>query len=226
MAVGTALAIGAGITLVTKGVKAGIKKKAAKDEMAKQEKISNDAQTAIDELMANRQEVINPAANMANEFENLGVATQASKFQAEEADLALANTLDTIAATGGGAGGATALARMALESKRGISADIQKQEKANNDARAEGAQRVGELKAEGEAFKFNAQESRDNQMLSRKYGEKDVADAIGRNANASRVAANADMVGALGDAAGTLTGPGAMTGEAGNMLGGLLQSGV
>lgn len=226
MAVGTALAIGAGITLVTKGVQAGIKKKAAKDEMEKQAKIASDAETAIAELQANRQEVINPAGDMANEYENLGVATEASKFQAEEADLALANTLDTIAATGGGAGGATALARMALESKRGISADIQAQEAANQKARAAGAEKVAQLKAEGEVFKFNAQESRDNQQLARKYSEMDVARATEANANASRLAANADMVGAVGSAASTLTGPGAMTGEAGNMLGGLLQSGV
>lgn len=223
MAVATSIAIGAGIGLVTKGVQAGIKKKAAKDEMEKQAKIASDAQTAIDELLANRQEAMNPYGNMANEYENLGVATQASKFQAEEADLALANTLDTIAATGGGAGGATALARMALESKRGISADIQKQEKANNDARAAGAEKVATLKAEGEAFKFNVQESRDNAMLARKYGEMDQANALEASANASRLQANADMVGALGDSASMLSG--GLTGGGGDMLGGLLQSG-
>lgn len=222
MAVGTALAIGAGVTLVTKGVQAGIKKKAAKDEMKKQEQLASDAQTAIDEMLANRQEAMNPYGNMANEYENLGVATQASKFQAEEADLALANTLDTIAQTGGGAGGATALARMALESKRGISADIQKQEAANQKARAAGAEKVSQLKAEGEAFKFNVQESRDNAMLARKYGEMDQANALAASAKASNIQANADMVAAGGDAIGSLAG--GMTGEAGNMLGGLLQS--
>ena len=41
MAVATSIAIGAGIGLVTKGVQAGIKKKAAKDEMEKQAKIAS-----------------------------------------------------------------------------------------------------------------------------------------------------------------------------------------
>ena len=57
-------------------------------------------------------------------------------MQAEEADLSLANTLDTIRAGGFGAGGATALAQAAAKSKRGISADIAKQEAANELARA------------------------------------------------------------------------------------------
>ena len=43
-------------------------------------KKANDAKTALEEIEKNRQEVINPYENMANEFENLGVATQASKF--------------------------------------------------------------------------------------------------------------------------------------------------
>ena len=54
------------------------------------------------------------------------VATKAAEMQAEQADMALANTLDNLRQTG--AGGATALAQAALKSKQGISADIQKQE--------------------------------------------------------------------------------------------------
>ena len=42
---------------------------------------------------------------MSNPMANLGVATQAAEMQAEEADIALANTLDTLRATGAGAGG-------------------------------------------------------------------------------------------------------------------------
>ena len=53
--------------------------------------------------------------NLTNEASKVGVATQAAEFQAEEADQALANTLDTILATGGGSSGATALAKMALK---------------------------------------------------------------------------------------------------------------
>ena len=46
-------------------------------------------------------------------------------MQVEEADIALANTLDTLRATGASAGGATALAQAALQSKKGVAASIE-----------------------------------------------------------------------------------------------------
>ena len=76
--------------------------------------------------------------NMSNAMANLGVATQAAEMQAEEADVALANTLDTLRATGASAGGATALAQAALRSKKGITAGIEQQEVANEKLRAQG----------------------------------------------------------------------------------------
>ncbi len=187
-------------------VGAQVKKNEAKKQMEAEAKKANDAKTALEEIEKNRQEVINPYENMANEFENLGVATQASKFQAEEADIALANTLDTIMQTGGGAGGATALARAALESKRGISADIQKQEKANNDARAEGANQVQQLKAQGEAYKFETQEARDVTKMDRLQTQQDNAEAREMMARNAKMAANQEMIGAVGSMAGSLAG--------------------
>ena len=206
MAVGTALVVGAAIGGITKMVGAQAAKNEAKKEMEKQNQKANDAKLALEELEKNRQEVINPYENMANEFENLGVATQASKFQAEEADIALANTLDTIMQTGGGAGGATALARAALESKRGISADIQKQEKANNDARAEGANQVQQLKAQGEAYKFESQEQRDVNKMDRLAQQQDNAEMMEAQANNARMQANQQMISAVGSTATSLTG--------------------
>jgi len=81
-------------------------------------------QKALDNLVKNRQPAINPYAGMTNQMANLGVATKAAEFQAEETDIALANTLDAMQASGAGAGGATALAQAALQSKRGISASL------------------------------------------------------------------------------------------------------
>ncbi len=215
MAVATTLAITAAVGGITSMVGAQVKKNEAKKQMEAEAKKANDAKTALEEIEKNRQEVINPYENMANEFENLGVATQASKFQAEEADIALANTLDTIMQTGGGAGGATALARAALESKRGISADIQKQEKANNDARAEGANQVQQLKAQGEAYKFETQEARDVTKMDRLQTQQDNAEAREMMARNAKMAANQEMIGAVGTMASSLTGPGAMTGGPG-----------
>jgi len=104
----------------------------------KQRKLAKELETArlakeadVQKLMANRAEVRNPYANLA-------VATEAAEFQAQQADQSLANTLDAMQAGGFGAGGATALAREAAKSKQGISADIQKQEAANQQLFAKG----------------------------------------------------------------------------------------
>ena len=112
-------------------------------------------------LESSRQDIINPYAN-------LSVATQAAEMQAEEADIALANTLDTLRATGAGAGGATALAQAALKSKQGISASIEQQEVANE-----------KLKAQGEQFAFQVREQREMQKLDRTAGliDRDLAQA-------------------------------------------------
>ena len=206
MAVATTLAIGAAVGGITSMVGAQVQKNEAKKQMEAEAAKANDAKAALEELEKNRQEVINPYENMANEFENLGVATQASKFQAEEADIALANTLDTIMQTGGGSGGATALARAALESKRGISADIQKQEKANNDARAEGANQVQQLKAQGEAYKFETQEARDVTKMDRLQSQQDNAENREMMARNAKMAANQEMIGAVGGMAAYLGG--------------------
>lgn len=200
------MAVTAGVGLASNLINSARANKRAKEEIKKQDQIAKDKKAAFEELQKNRQEVINPAANMANEFENLGVATQAAQFQAEEADMALANTLDTIAATGGGAGGATALARMALESKRGISTDIQKQEAANQKARAQGAADVAALKAQGEEFRFNAQENREEANLERLYAEQLNAESRGEAARDLKAQAATAAIGAVGQTAATLQG--------------------
>ena len=136
-------------------------------------------------LEANRQEIINPyedAANlssmMSNPMANLSVATQAAEMQMEETDQALANTLDVIRQTGGGAGSATALAQAALKSKQGIAAGIEAQEKSNEMAKQQGEQRLQDaqiqeekrmqqLDAAGKQFVFGQREAREMQQLNR-----------------------------------------------------------
>jgi len=142
---------------------------------------------ALDAAKAARQEAFNPYENMTNEFANLGVATQAAEFQAEETDIALANTLDAMKASGAGAGGATALAQAALKSKRGISASLQQQEKANQDKAAQGADAVQKMKAQGEMQKFKIQDARDEADVNRAANEL-------ANQNARVDAANASLL--------------------------------
>jgi hypothetical protein len=82
----------------------------------------------------------------SNTFANLQVATQAADIQAQQTDQALANTLSTIRATGAGAGGATAIAQAALQSKQSISATIEQQEARNTQLRAQGQQQVEQIR--------------------------------------------------------------------------------
>jgi len=133
----------------------------------KAKKLIKAKQKALDNLLKNRQPAINPYAGMTNQMANLSVSTKAAEFQAEQTDRALANTLDTIAATGGGAGGATALAQAALQSKKSISASLEQQEANNQKLAAQGAQRLQEQMAEGEKFKFATTESRQNADIDR-----------------------------------------------------------
>ncbi len=188
----------------------------------------------IKHIEANRQAIPNPYANfedvssmaedlsgmMSNPYLNLGVATQAAEFEAEEADIALANTLDTIRATGGGAGGATALAQAALQSKRGVAASIETQE-ANNQKLAAGgeealqekqlaeatrlqdiemseAKRIQLAKAEGEEFQYQEQEDRTIQQLNRLSGQQAQAENNRAQAKANQNAAYGGIVSGLG----------------------------
>ena len=101
--------------------------KAAKGERNRARAEKKRLATELESLENSRQPIINPYENvtdlsgqMSNPYANLGVATQAAEFQAEQAEIGLANTLDTLRATGASAGGATALAQAALASKKQI----------------------------------------------------------------------------------------------------------
>jgi hypothetical protein len=123
-------------------------------------------QAELTALENNRQAIINPYAGVkdlsglakdlsgmakdlsgmiSNPYANLGVATQAAKFQAEQTDMALASSLDTLRETGSSAGGATALAQAALQSKQGISASLEQQEAANEKLKAQGQQQLEQI---------------------------------------------------------------------------------
>ncbi len=145
MAVATALVVG---TVIAAGVSTGV----AIDANNKEKKAKGEQQILKDSI-ADQEKALQ---KIGNPYANLGVAAKASEFQAEQADISLANTLDTIRATGGGSGGATALAQAALTSKQGISADLQRQEAANQKAYAR-----------GEDTRFARQESRDLMKLDR-----------------------------------------------------------
>jgi len=199
-------------------------------------------QRKLTNLENNRQDIINPyegasdlsslaadlSGQMSNPFANLSVATQAAEMEIEQADISLANTLDTIRATGASAGGATALAQAALASKKGVSASIESQEAQNEKLRAQGEQQleqqrvaeqrrlqgiqIGEgqrmqgLDAAGQQFMFGAQETRELQQLNRVSAQLGGAQAQQMQASADQTGAYTSMVGGLASIAGSTIG--------------------
>jgi len=225
-------AIGAAIKIGSAIFGAGKAKREAR-RYRKQQKALN---KKINHLEANRQDVINPydqvtslasmatdlSSTMSNPMANLSVATKAAEMKIEEADISLANTLDTLRATGSGAGGATALAQAALQSKKGVTASIEQQEKSNEDKRASGEerleQRVSAEKqriqrinisegareqsafAQGRNIEFQSQENRDVSQLNRLYGQEAQAQGAAANARQSQTSAVMGGINALSGA--------------------------
>jgi len=217
-----AMAAGAAVTVIGGMVSKGSAKKAERRARRERERIAR--QMAAFE--ANRQAIINPYAgvtsneamieemrnDLSNPFANLGVATQAAEIQMEQTDIALANTLDTLQATGASAGGATALAQAAARSKKDVAANIEQQEAQNEKLRAQGEEQLQakemqltqmEMAEEarmqqGELIKFNAQERRDEITMDRMSGQEAQARTDIANANAAQQAATAGIISGVG----------------------------
>jgi len=221
--------IGMGISLAGGLIGGNAAKKAARAAARERKKL----QAKLHQLENNRQQIINPyegvtdlsslvsdlSTQMSNPFARLGVATRAAEMQIEEADLSLANTLDTLRATGAGAGGATALAQAALRSKKGVAASIEQQEAANDKLRAQGeqalesariaeqrrlqgiglseAQRVQQAEVAGEQFVFSAREQREMQQLDRTAALLGQAQQAEAQAAADQTQAMTGMFGSL-----------------------------
>ena len=203
----------------------------------KAESKQQEAQKKLESLERNRQPIVNPYENvtdlsglLSNPMANLGVATQAAEMQAEQADISLANTLDTLRATGASAGGATALAQAALQSKKGVSASIEKQEAQNEQLKAQGeqtlqnqrmaeAQRMQAVDASSREFMYQEQETRELRQLDRTQNMMDNAEAQRLQAIADRNAAITSTIGALGNFAGAVAPmPGVNPGDTGGAV--------
>jgi len=196
---------------------------AAADKRAKEAKLLS--------LENSRQEIINPyegvtdlSSMVQNPYENLGVATQAAEMQAEQADISLANTLDTLRATGASAGGATALAQAALQSKKGISASIEAQEAQNEKLRAQGeqqqqqmkmaeAQRLQQADVSGKQFEFGVREARETAEMDRLSAQISGAEARQVQAQADKTRAITGAVGGVVSTFGSMASAGAFKGS-------------
>jgi len=197
-------------------------------------------------LENNRQEIINPyegvtdlssmisdlSGMISNPYENLGVATKAAEIQMEQSDIALANTLDALQASGASAGGATALAQAALKSKQGVAANIEQQEAQNEKLRLQGEQQLQQTKmsealrvqgalmgeaarmqqvdVSGKQFVYSEQERRETEQLNRKQAQitgQQQAEIAGRQNQAAAISSGVSALGSMaGAAAGKIKG--------------------
>ena len=229
---------GAAISIV--GGLMGSSSAAAAERAAAQKAAALNAQ--LDSLERNRQAIINPYAATKdlssmgkNAYANIGVATQAAEFQAEQNDLALASTLDTLRATGASAGGATALAQAALKSQQQVSASLESQEAANEKLRAEGEQKLNEFRISeaqkmqdaanaASQFKYSETEKREIAKMDRVASQLTGAQNQQASANAAGQMAQASMFSGIGSA--VTSGLGAMSAEGNaNAAGGLMRDG-
>ena len=228
-----AASIGAGASLIGGAVASSSARRSANQAEAQ----ARAAQRKIDAIKASRQDAINPYSGsenlsdmasdlsgmISNPFAQLGVATQAAEIQMEQSDIALANTLDALRSTGASAGGATALAQAALQSKKGISANIEQQEAQNEKLRAQGeasanqqrmseaqrqqsiaiseGQRMQSNEAAGKQFQFQVNENRIDADLDRAAGQYDQARAQQAASNQAAVSAWGGAIGAVGNIA-------------------------
>ena len=220
------IAAGTAAVSIVGGIISGNK---AKDAERRAQKEKQRIQLQMQQFENNRQAVINPYSDvtsntgmieemrdsLTNPFATLGVATGAAEIQMEQTDIALANTLDTLQATGASAGGATALAQAAKQSKKEVSANIEQQEAANEKLRAQGEQdlqakemqltqmemaeeaRIQQAEAAGKQFMFGAQENRDMATLDRMSGQESQARQDIANANAASAAATAGVMSSI-----------------------------
>jgi hypothetical protein len=227
----TAIAVGAGAAAANKA------KKAANDAKTEKQRW----ETELSSLKEHRQDIVNPYAGITdlsglasdlsgqitNPYNQLQVSTAAAEMQAEEADISLANTLDTMEATGMAAGGATALAMMALKSKKGIAASIQEQEASNATLRAQGeaamqtqkvaattryqdltigqASREQDFAAKGEEYMFAVEEARTNADMARAAGMMDGYSEAEANANLAETQAWGQTAQSVGNIAGAFS---------------------
>jgi len=226
------ITLGIASSVITGIIGGAAAKRAKRDAQRQTQALSR----KLDFLENNRQAIINPyegitdlsgmsrdrSGDMSNAYNNLSVATQAAEIQMEQSDIALANTLDTLMATGSGAGGATALAQAAKQSKKDIAASIESQEVANEKQRAAGeadleqrkiseqqriegiqmseAAKVQQAESQGKQFVFSATEQRQDAKIDRTASQLDNAQAQLAQAKADGTAAITGAVGGIANA--------------------------
>lgn len=163
----------------------------AKKDAARQRRKEQLAAAEIRKIEANRQQVIDKSDDIRamkdqifNPYQNNAVAMQGVNLKMQQTDEALANTLNAINQSGGGAGAATALARQAAASKAQVAASIENQELKNQQLYLQGEQqKVSQQQAleqaaiQEEIGAYGRQETRDIVQLNRMQSQLENAQA-------------------------------------------------
>ena len=187
---------------------------------AKQRRKEELAASELRRLEANRQQVIDKSDDIRamkdqifNPYQNNAVAMQGVNLKMEETDEALANTLNAINRSGGGAGAATALARQAAASKAQVAASIENQELKNQQLYLQGEQQkmsqqmaLEQAAIQEEIGAFGRQEQRDIMQLQRTAGLQQVAGQQAMDLTQAGNAALASGVAGFSQGAGMVAG--------------------
>jgi len=190
IAAGAAI-VSAGVGLY-KAIDGGIRAKKAR-------KAAEKAQREIDKqkAMFASLDTSNPYANMENTMEDLTVNQQSAEFMKQQQMQSQANILDQLRSSAGGSGIAAlaqTLANQGNLAAQKASADIAKQEQANQMAERQEASKIQSLEREGELISRQAEAGKIQSLLGLAADEKS-------NQLAAQSGAREDMFEGVGDIA-------------------------
>ena len=140
----------------------------------------------------------NPYDNMENTMEDLTVNKQAAEFQKQQQMQQQANILDQMKGAAGGSGIAAlaqAMANQGALDAQKASADIARQESANQQAQASEASRLQSMERQGEVMSREMEKSKVTGLLGMSQSEMQQAEA-------KRAAANEQIMSGITDVAG------------------------
>ena len=147
-------------------------------------------------------------ADIENPMEDLRVGTQAAEFQAQQTQQGLAQTLDALRSSGGGAGAAAlaqTLAQAQAQSNQQIASGIEQQELANESARAAMQAELNLKEASGAMEVQDFELGRTETLLDMSSQRKQAADA-------ARTKATESILSGVGQLSGSVAAFGAMGG--------------
>lgn len=158
--------ISAGIGLFTSNRARRDAKKRAAEALKRQQ----EQQARLDEEIKKYREIEfeNPYLNMENPFEDLTINQRAAQFQAQQVQQQQANILQSFRQVAGGSGIASlaqALANQGLLQTQKASADIARQEQANQRAAASADLRLQQMERAGDAMVQQAESGRQATIL-------------------------------------------------------------